>query len=256
MSDQRIQSKADTTASIFGLVGSDSSPVVTIVAFDCVRQPLQHIGHDRGVDIQTKLVENEKVAIVALADDRRGVLVGQARASLLQAVDAPGAAEYGQGPSHEHADGEHECHREPHPHHQVDLLVEDIEHQHAQRVVHLHVARRAVRVDGALGHEREEVLHRVRDCLVVLVVATTEVEVLEDVPAISEESIVEESVVERNAHHQHGECHNLAGDVLEGIAEETIVMTQQVDHQLLHLRLANLLVAEVVVLQVCGGGVV
>ena len=57
--------------------------------------------------------------------------------------------------------------QEPEPEEDVDLFVDDVERQDAERVVLLHFARRAELAESALGHSREDVDHRVDALLLV-----------------------------------------------------------------------------------------
>jgi len=67
----------------------------------------------------------------------------------------PGVKEHGQHSPKQSQTGYDRQHDEPEPEDRIDLLVNDVERHHAQRVVLLYGARRTVLVKDALGHLKE-----------------------------------------------------------------------------------------------------
>lgn len=57
----------------------------------------------------------------------------------------------------------------PEPDENVDLLVDNVQRENAQRVVLLDVAWRPEFVEGALGHSGEDVNHRIDSILLILI---------------------------------------------------------------------------------------
>jgi len=103
---------------------------------------LAHLLHHLGVDglghVLPQQVDNEEVAQVALAD-QRGDVVGVVD-RLVFALDdrLPDGRHQDDGGAQHHGDGRRHCQDdEPEPQEDVDLLVQDVQRQNAQRVVTL-----------------------------------------------------------------------------------------------------------------------
>jgi len=140
-----------------GLLGASAK------VFALVAQPPGELVHDffedNTVDVLAQHVEEEPIAHLALLDDGVDDLALDEPESYVEEVGAhPGTDDY-----HETVDdnqgGEDAEDQEPEPQKNVDLLVDNVEWQDAERVMFLHLARSTELVEGALGHARKDVDH-------------------------------------------------------------------------------------------------
>lgn len=133
---------------------------------------------------------SNKRSHLSLPDER----VNRSRGAELEAflddgLAAVGHQHYGYAVQHSGA-GHNRQDDEPEPEEDVDLLVEDVERQYAERVQLLYRSGGTVFVEGALGHAREHLDHRVGTLLLIHVAER------EHLRAVCEESSAQEEVDE------------------------------------------------------------
>ena len=116
----------------------------------------------------TQHVEEKPVADVALLDDGVDDLSAYQPEADVEQVRPHLGADDDDDAVHDDEYAEHGEQDEPEPQEDVDLLVDDVERQEAQRVVLLHLSRGAELVEGALCHAGEHIDERVEPVLLVL----------------------------------------------------------------------------------------
>lgn len=127
---------------------------------------------------------------LSLSDERANRSRGAELEAFLHDRLAPaGHQHYGHAVKHSPAGYDRQDDK-PEPQEDVDLLIEDIERQHAERVQLLYRAGGTELVEGALGHARKYLDHRVATLLLIHVAE------LEDLRAVREESAAQEGVHE------------------------------------------------------------
>ena len=154
------------------LVVSRRRPVLSVhkvfaSVAELLAQLVHHLLEDDRVDVLSEHVEEEPVAHFGLADDRVDDLAVDEPEPDVEQVGPHARAQDDDEPVEEDEGRQEAEDEEPEPQEDVDLFIDDVERKDAERVVLLHLARRAELVESALGHPREDVDHRVDPFLLV-----------------------------------------------------------------------------------------
>ena len=107
-------------------------------------------------------------------------------------------------PVHEEGSGDGGEGHQPEPEENKDLLIDDVQGEHAQAILFLNSSGRTVLVEGALGHLREDGLHWVSPVLAL------HVGVLNNVHPVGAEGVTQKEVSEVDLTDGVDEVENLA----------------------------------------------
>lgn len=101
---------------------------------------------------------------------------------------------------------------QPEPQENVDLLVQNVQRQHAQRIVLLDAARRSVLVEYALGDARKNLHHRIGSILLV------HVREAQHIGAVRHEGTAQETIDQHDVDEYIDEVQSLAEEVPKSVA--------------------------------------
>ena len=128
---------------------------------------MNHLLEDDGVNVLAKHIQQEPVTHLGLLDDDvDALLLDQAEPDVEEVCPHPGR-EDDHGPVDAHQRGEEHEQDHPEPEKDVDLLIDNVDGQDAERVVLFNLAGRTKFVEGALCHARKDVDHGVQSVLLV-----------------------------------------------------------------------------------------
>lgn len=180
---------------------------------------------DERVDVLAQLVEQEPVTDVALVGHQLDLLaLGEAGAGAEQEVAELGTRHHGD-PIDQRDAGQDAQDDEPEPEEHVDLLVDNIQRQHAQSVELLHVAGGTVFVEGTLGHLGKDPGHRI-DALVRLHFGE-----LEHIAAVGAELPIQEEVHEVDLTDDIHKVEGFAHEEAEGVEVVPVQVADEVVHE-------------------------